>query len=124
MARNDIPQLASTAWGKTPVAKTARGRELARVQAEARRQCQARRERVLKHEWAQKRLCKIFGYKQATQWNGYIPPRADPLPDTGHQVAKPNTSPFRAALNQLLKDVKHFEETGELPAYATEAEGE
>lgn len=121
MARDDIPQLASTAWGKTPaVAKSARGRELLRIQAEAKRQCVARRERVLKHHWAAKRLCAVFGYKSATQWNGYVPPRADPLPDTGHQVAKPNTSEHRTALMQLLKDVQRFEETGELPDYATE----
>lgn len=122
MARDDTPQLASTAWGKTPVvAKTARGRELIRVQAEAKRQAVARRERVLKHDWAQKRLRQIFGYKSATQWNGYVPPRADPLPDSGHQVAKPNTSPFRAALMQLMREVEHFDQTGELPEYAIES---
>jgi len=123
MGRRDIPQRASTAWGKTPgLARTARGRELIAILAESGRQCAARREHLFKHEWAKKRLCEIFGYKSPTQWNGYMPPRSDPADDRGPQLARPNTSPHRAALNQLLHEVRTFEETGVLPAYATAAE--
>lgn len=114
------PTRASSSWGSTPPAKGSRRFDLQRIQREARETAQQRRERVLKHEWAAKRLCKIFGYASATQWNGYVPPKADPLPDKGPQVAKPNTSPFRAALMQLLRDVEHFDQTGEMP----DAEGE
>ncbi len=121
MGRRDIPQRASTAWGKTAAvgARTARGRELIAILAESRRQAAARRDRVLRHDWATKRLCVIFGYKQATQWSGYVPPRSDPADDHGPQLSRPNTSPHRAALVQLLRDIKQFEDTGELPAYAT-----
>lgn len=125
MARDDVPQLASTAWGKTPaVARTARGRQVQALQAEARQKCHTRRERLLKHEWAQKRLCAIFGYKNAAQWNGYLPPATDPLPATGAQIAKPNTSPHRASLVRLLNDIVHFEKTGQLPDYAVESDGD
>lgn len=126
MGRRDTPQQASTAWGNTPVARprTARGRELLAIQAEARTRAASRRERVFKHEWAKKRLCEIFGYKNATQWNGYVPPAADPLPATGPQVAKMNTSPHRSRLVQLMRDVDHFDQTGELPDYAKSASTE
>jgi hypothetical protein len=111
----ETPVQAGSLWGSTPPAKGPWGRELQRIRAEAQQQAQQRRARVLAHDWARARLCELFGYKAAEQWNGYVPPRADPAPDRGAQLARPNTAPQRAALVQLLRDVAHFDTTGEMP---------
>jgi hypothetical protein len=110
-----VPPRASSVWGATPTARGTRGQQLREIRAAARQQAEQRRARVLAHEWACIRLCEIFGYTAATQWNGYVPPKADPLPDRGPQVALPNPSPHRGALVQLLRDVAHFDATGEMP---------
>lgn len=120
----DLPIQASSMWGQMPAARarTARGRQLQDVRAAARTQCQDRRRRVLAHEWARERLCALFGYRDAAQWNGYVPPRSLPADDRGAQLARPNEEPLRLALVQLIKDVHHFEETGELPQEPADAE--
>lgn len=116
-----IPPRASSLWDATPFARGARKLDLQQRQRDARQQAQQRRERVLKHEWASKRLCTLFGYKSATQWNGYVPPAADPAENGGAQLARRNTAPHRAALVQLLRDVAHFDATGQMPGEVLEA---
>lgn len=116
-----VPPRASSMWDATPGVTGARKRQLAALQAEAKQQAKQRRDRVLKHEWAKDRLRKIFGYKAAEQWNGYVPPRSDPADNGGSQLARPNTSLHRAALVQLLRDVAHFDATGEMPGEVLEA---
>lgn len=109
-------------------ARGPRSAAMERVQLEVRRKCQERRARVLAHDWARKRLCEIFGYDEpgrppgdgARKWNGYVPPAFNPL--TKENRALPNTSPYRAKLLDLLRDVDHFEKTGELPDSAKRAE--
>lgn len=59
----------------------------------------SRRERVLAHPWACKRLCEIFGYKRPQQWTGFVPPARGPDGEL-------NTSPYRRALMELLHDVE------------------
>lgn len=120
MATTAPPQ-ASSIWGVLPGVTSPRKRQLAALQAEARQQAAQRRERVLKHEWACARLCRIFGYKAAQQWNGYLPPARDPAEDRGAQLSRANTSPQRKALVQLFHDVAHFDATGELPKEVLEA---
>lgn len=116
------PARASSVWLGMPCINGPKGaerlRELVPMLHAAQAQREERRARVLAHPWARARLCHIFGYKKAGNWNGYVPPRSDPAEDKGNQLARPNTSPQRAALVQLLRDVQHFEETGELPAAA------
>lgn len=116
-----VPPRASSVWAVMPAATEVRRRERQRIQEEARQQCQQRRERVLAHEWACKRLCQIFSYKQATQWNGYVPPKWDPLPDRLSEPRKLNTSPHRKALVQLLHDVDEFDRTGRMPGETLDA---
>ena len=97
--------------------------ELSAALTKASDDAKARRERVLKHEWAQKRLCQIFGYTKAEQWRGYIPPRLDPETD-GEQSFRPlNQSPYRRDLIRLLHEVAEFERTGVIPS-ATPEPGE
>ncbi|WP_030437378.1 hypothetical protein [Actinoplanes subtropicus] len=115
-----VPPRASSLWAVMPAATAARKAELARLQADARKQAQHRRERVLKHEWAKQRLRKIFGYKAAEQWNGYMPPARDPARNGGDQSSPPNTSEHRKALMQLLRDVDEFDRTGQLPEGVTD----
>lgn len=103
-------------------ARTARGRELQRAQDAARLQAQARYARVVKHEWAKKRVCQVLKLVRIDQWNGYIMPARDPAENKAPFHAKPSTAPERTQLIQLLRDVQHFEETGELPAYANETD--
>lgn len=116
-----VPPRASSIWDATPLGRGTLGRETREIVIAARQQADQRRTRVLAHEWARARLCKIFGYKDATQWNGYVPPKADPLPDRGLQVARPNTTPHRTALVQLLRDVAEFDRTGQMPGDTLEA---
>lgn len=116
-----VPPRASSIWDALPAATQARREQRRVVLQEAAQQAAQRRSRVLVHEWACKRLCAIFGYERADQWNGYVPPRADPLPDRGPQVATPNDSPFRKALVQLLRDVAEFDATGRMPTEVLEA---
>lgn len=106
------------AFGSFKPARTARGRELQRHQDAARTKTQERFERVAKHEWARKRVCQILKNPRWDQWNGYIPPSRDPAQNQAPQLSRPNTASERAQLVQLLNDVKHFEDTGELPEYA------
>jgi hypothetical protein len=117
--RRAAPPSAFSSAGFRPP-KTARGRELQRVRDEAHMQAQSRWARVAKHEWAKKRVCQVLGLARWDQWNGYVPPARDPAEDRGAQLSRPNTAPQRRQVIDLLKDVQHFESTGELPAYATE----
>lgn len=121
MKRTAVPP---PAFASFKPAKTARGRELQRVQDDARRQVQTRLARVAKHEWARKRVCQILKNPRFDQWNGYLPPARDPAANQAPQLSKPNTAHERTALFQLLRDVQHFEETGELPEYANEPDGD
>lgn len=115
------PAKASSVWREMPFIKGHKGpgrlRELTIILAASAEQARVRRARVLAHEWARRRLCLIFGYKDANHWNGYVPGKTLP-PDIGSDELRPNTSPHRAALVQLIRDVDHFERTGELPASA------
>lgn len=63
---------------------------------------QTRRDRVIAHPWAAKRLCLIFGYQRPEQWTGYVPPST--TAEGTH-----NDSPWRAELIQLLRDVAAHE---------------
>lgn len=116
------PAPASSLWRRTVVARGSRGRELLEIQREAHTAAEKRRDRVLACPWAHRRLCDILDLRAATQWNGFMPPRALPADDRGDQRAKPNDSPIRKALLQLLRDVEHFEQTGELPQEPAEVE--
>lgn len=110
------------AFGGFKPARTARGRELQRAQDDARRQVQSRLARVAKHEWAKRRICQVLKLARFDQWNGYIPPARDPAQNQAPQLSRPNTAPERKQLIELLKDVAHFEQTGELPEYATKTD--
>lgn len=79
--------------------------EWARAHVEIRRRCTERRTRVLSHDWAAARLCRIFRYTQAGNWNGYVPPARD-------EHDRLNTSPQRRELIELLHDIERFENEG------------
>jgi hypothetical protein len=122
MARTDAPVQAFAALKAARPPATARGQERqAIIQAEIDK-ARDRRERVFKHEWAKKRLCSILRLVRADQWTGYVPPRMQPQPARAGQEWKRNDALERHSLIDLLNDVQRFEETGELPDYATEDE--
>jgi len=106
MGRKDASPSASSVWPEMPFMRGPVGaqrlREWLPVQREIRAKTAARRQRVLAHEWACKRLCLILGIKEARQWNGYIPPARDDKGDI-----RPN--PVRQNLNELLRDVEKAE---------------
>jgi hypothetical protein len=66
---------------------------------QARRECQERRARLLAHPDLARRLCgPPWNFKRPEQWTGFVPPAT-----YGAQV---NSSPFRAALVELLTDLE------------------
>jgi hypothetical protein len=78
-------------------------REWLPEQRQIRERTAARRERVLAHEWARKRICRILGHTDAAKWNGYIPPA------TRASDGKVDDNPIRDALIQLLHEVEDAE---------------
>lgn len=120
------PVKASSVWREMPFIKGSKGpgrlRELTQILSASADQARERRTRVLAHDWARRRLCLIFGYSDANHWNGYVPGKTLP-PDVRSDELRPNPSPHRAALVQLLRDVHEYEQTGQLPEGAiTETE--
>lgn len=101
------PGKASSVWPLMPFMRgqkaATRLRDLMPQLAAAHARAAARRERVLRHEWARKRLCSICGYKRAEQWNGHVPPARTP-------DGALNTSPVRRALVELLREVAEYEQ--------------
>lgn len=97
----------ASVWTELPFMRGPQGadrlRQWGRAQSEIKRQCAARRERVLAYDWARRRLCAIFGYTRAENWNGYVPPARD-------SEDLINTSPGRRQLMDLLRDVALFEQ--------------
>jgi len=104
------PKQASSVWMEMPFMRGPEGArrlsEWARAHAVIRRQCSERRARVLLHDWAAVRLCRIFGYSQAGNWNGFVPPARDSSDD------RVNTSSQRRELMELLHDIERFENKG------------
>lgn len=100
------PRKASNLWPLVPFMRgpkaAQRLRDLAPQLAQAHALSEARRARVLRHEWARKRLCAICGYERAEQWTGYVPP-------TKNADGVLNTSPVRRALVELLYEIREYE---------------
>ncbi|MDP8971184.1 MAG: hypothetical protein M3N52_11965 [Actinomycetota bacterium] len=100
----------ASVWVQAPFLRGPQGAERLRQwlpqHREIRARCAARRERVLRHEWARARLCRLLGIADAGMWNGYVPPALDQRgqPDTGNAV--------RRELVALLKDVEKAEAGG------------
>jgi hypothetical protein len=99
MSSTNSPR-ASSVWPEMPFMRGPVGaqrlRELLPVLRDVRARTLARRERVLAHEWACKRVCLILNLKDARQWNGYIPAAGD-------------RTPVRDALVDLCKEVEAAE---------------
>jgi len=102
MARRDTPRTATSVWVEMPFMRGPVGaqrlREWLPVLRDIRAKTAARRQRVLAHEWACKRLCLILDIKEARHWNGYIPPATD-------DRDKARRNPTREDLIALLKEV-------------------
>lgn len=111
MASNISPR-ASSIWPQMPFmrgpAAAQRLREWLPQYRERRAEIAARRERVLAHEWARKRLCTILGLSDARNWNGYVPEARD---------ADGRLNPYesRRALIELLREVAAADSDGEGP---------
>lgn len=105
MSSNNAPR-ASSVWPEMPFMRGPVGaqrlRELLPVLRDVSIKTQARRDRVLAHQWACRRLCLILNLQDARQWNGYIPPALD---DRGSA----SRNPIREALIELLKEVEAAE---------------
>lgn len=103
MVRSNLPPTASSVWPEMPFMRGPVGaqrlREWLPVLREIRAKTAVRRQRVLAHDWACKRLCLILGIKEARQWNGYLPPMRD-----DRESARSN--PVRQNLIELLRDVE------------------
>jgi hypothetical protein len=106
------PTKASSVWPEMPFMRGPVGaqrlREWLPVQRQIRENTAKRRERVLAHEWARKRLRAILHIERSEQWNGFIPPATD---QHGHC----HRNPVRDALIELCKDVVQAEEDGPRP---------
>jgi hypothetical protein len=76
----------------------ARLREWRITSRDTRTRALTRRDRVLAHDWAAKRLCLILDITRAEHWTGYVPPRLD-------GDGRLDTTPARSALVALLLDV-------------------
>jgi len=74
----------------------------------AAQQAAMRRAQVLRHDWARKRLCEIFGYRRADQWTVYLPPRFNPQADNGSVTF--NSADARVALIALLDEINQYDE--------------
>lgn len=105
MATN-VPKKASSVWVELPCMRGPVGAQRLRqwlpVHREIQARTAARRERVLAHDWACKRLCRILRLSEARMWNGFIPPASD-------QLGRLDDNPIRAALIKLLHDVEDAE---------------
>lgn len=103
MARNQLPPTASSVWVEMPFMRGPVGaqrlREWLPVVRDNRAQTATRRQRVLAHEWAGKRLCLILSLKEARHWSGYIPPAKD-------EHGRIRANPVRQDLIALLRDVE------------------
>lgn len=93
------PRKASSVWPEMSCMRGPEGAErlhrlvpLLRANRDA---CAARREAVLRHDWARRRLCHILTIARPDQWNGYVPPAG--------------ASPTRRALVALLAEVDEHE---------------
>lgn len=93
---------ASSVWPEMPFMRGPAGAERLRAwlpdYRAKRNKNAARRERVLAHDWACKRLCQILNLTDARQWNGYVPP----LKDADGRI---NPYESRRLLMGLLRDV-------------------
>lgn len=101
MATNNSVR-ASSVWPEMPFMRGPAGaqrlREWLPDYRQRRAATAARRERVLAHDWACKRLCLILGLTDARNWNGYVPE----LRNTDGAI---NPYENRRALIELLRDV-------------------
>lgn len=99
---------ASSVWPEMPFMRGPAGAQRLRqwlpAQQQIRAKTAARRERVLAHEWARKRLSRILGVAlvDVVKWNGFVPPATD-------QTGRPDHNPLRDDLMQLLHDVEAAE---------------
>lgn len=115
----NAPQQAFAALKAARPPATERGRERQAILVKEDRDTRHRYEWLGNYEWAKARVCSILRLVRYDQWNGYIPPQTQ-APTVGGR-ANPNLSTERKLLVQLTHEVQHFERTGDLPAYATEA---
>jgi hypothetical protein len=107
------PQQAFAAFGAVKPPATPRGRERQKILATEARAVRERYEWIGSQEWAKRRVCSVLGLVRYDQWNGYLPPTSD-------QNGKDTKSVERRLLVKLTYDMAAFEQTGELPNYATE----
>lgn len=118
MDRGGYPMQAFDALKATKPPATAHGRERQAILAKEAGRVRNRYDRIAKHEWSRKRVCSILRLVRYDQWNGFMPPATD-------QNGNPTRTTERKLLIKLMYEVDHFQQTGELPDYATEtAEGE
>lgn len=110
----NAPQQAFAAFEAAKPPVTSRGRERQRILLAELKATRERYEWIGKHEWAKRRVCSIMQLVRYDQWNGYIQPSLD-------QNGNPSKATERRLLVKLTHDLEHFEKTGELPDYATEA---
>jgi hypothetical protein len=107
--RGDAQSMASV-WAEMPFMRgpigAARLREWLPRHHQIRAEALARRDRVLAHDWAAKRLCSILMLSRAEQWNGYVPPATD-------AEGNANTSPTRRAMLELFREIVQAESTTE-----------
>lgn len=109
MASNLSPR-ASSIWPQMPFmrgpAAADRLREWLPQYRQQRAEIAARRERVLAHDWACKRLCQILGLSNARNWNGYLAPYRDADGRVNHYET-------RSALIELLREVAAADRAGQ-----------
>lgn len=109
MASNNSPR-ASSIWPQMPFMRgpdaAQRLRDWLPHYRERRAEIAARRERVLAHAWACKRLCTILGLSDARNWNGYVP-------EARNTDGTPNTYESRRALIELLREVAAADGVGQ-----------
>jgi hypothetical protein len=109
------PQQAFAAFGAVKPPATPRGRERQKILVTEANAVRDRYEWIGKYEWAKRRVCSVLGLVRYDQWNGYLPPTTDQNGKTGRTIE-------RRLLVKLTHDLAAFEQTGELPDYATEGE--
>jgi hypothetical protein len=113
MADRTYPMQAFAALKAAKPPATARGRERQDILIREAQKTALQRDRVAKHEWAKQRVCSILRLARFDQWSGYIPPALD-------ADGRANRTTERRLLIDLGRELGHFEQTGELPDYATE----
>lgn len=102
---------ASSVWPEMPFMRgpqaAERLHELLPVLRDNRRRALQRRDRVLAHDWARRRLCIILQTTDAKKWNGFLPLAENNLGDL-------RKSEIRHSLIELLRDVAAADKAAEV----------